>query len=66
MRNGRTVITILQKKILKEQYEKNKFPSKEDKLAIKRQTGLHIAVVNTWFQNKRARSKHSKSTVHTK
>lgn len=56
-RNGRTILTKIQKKILKEHYERNKFPNRWEKTAIANQTGLHPIVVSNWFQNQRTRNK---------
>lgn len=57
IRNGRTILTTIQTKILKEQYERNKFPNRWEKNAIANQTGLHTVVVSNWFQNRRNRNK---------
>lgn len=48
--------------LLKEQYERNVFPTREEKLAIAHDLGLHVMVVNNWFQNKRARNRDCMST----
>lgn len=64
-RNGRTILTNVQKNLLQEVYEKNKFPSREEKNALASRTGLQIMVINTWFQNKRARSRFDTALMET-
>lgn len=53
MRNGRIVMSEYQKKMLKQSYEQNKYPSKNDKMYLSNACGLPLMVVSNWFPNKR-------------
>lgn len=52
-RNGRTIISDYQKQLLLQSYERNKFPSKTEKMMLARISGLPFTVVYNWFHNKR-------------
>lgn len=52
-RNGRTVMSDYQKNLLTDAYERNKFPSKHEKMLLSQVCGLPFTVVYNWFHNKR-------------
>lgn len=52
-RNGRTIMSDYQRQLLTDAYERNKFPSKDEKMLLSQVCGLPFTVVYNWFHNKR-------------
>lgn len=52
-RNGKTIMSQYQKRLLSQAYADNKFPSKSEKLSLSQTSGLPFSVVSNWFHNKR-------------
>lgn len=63
-RSVRTTLSWRQKSLLSYQFNKNQFPNKDEKQELIEQTGLTMAFITKWFENKRSRNRKRNSLRH--
>ncbi|KAL6040156.1 hypothetical protein STEG23_030398 [Scotinomys teguina] len=58
---NRTVFTLEQKLVLQEHYEKCKYVSQDQCMALAQRLGLKEHIIKVWFKNRRAKEKQKKA-----